>query len=111
MKLSKFASEPTVTTTEGVSAENQTSGSLESPSVSQITKTRFQLPKLPNNDAFISIESRFDLLKARIDNSHERFDNQDQSLRDLAAGMIDRSELLNLESTLNTLAAQADAKF
>lgn len=58
-----------------------------------------------------SIELKFDSLKDKLDYLHERFDRQDQSLQTVAARMIDRSELSKIESTLNTVAAQADEKF
>lgn len=58
-----------------------------------------------------TIETKFDSLKEKIDYLHDRFDRQDQSLQTMAAGMIDRSELLKIESTINTVAAQADQNF
>lgn len=57
------------------------------------------------------LDDRFSSLKSQIDTLDQRFETQDQFIRELASGAATKADLAGVEATINSVASQVDSRF
>lgn len=57
------------------------------------------------------LDNKFGSLKTQIDTLHQRFEQQDQTIREIASGSVSRTDLDKVETKINSIAAQTDSRF